>query len=267
MKIIITESQYKEIKEIYFSQGTLDRFPLSDAMDIVIAIGFGKFYKFLEGYIVKNYNLSLDEIDDSKKTIKSYIEDISNSWHAKKFTTKIKNRKLKFLQDYKVISHIIYKFFKNYMNTYEFGDVKYMKYRKHSEIIYWFFDREEKSFLGMIKGSYFKDTDANTNLIKTFGKKAFVVSLSSLKPDLKGQGYGKLMYLAVLDDSGTILSDKNLYPESRNIWVYALPKYARNVGYIDDKDDLILLDGDDLSRDVDDSDIFRFFATNKKIDI
>jgi uncharacterized ubiquitin-like protein YukD len=265
MKIIITESQYNELKEIYSSEGTLDRFPLSDAIDIVIAIGFRKFYDFLEHYIIKHYDLNLDEIDEAKKTIKNYLEEISNQWHSKKFTTKIKNRKLKFLQDYKVISHIIYKFFKNYMNTYEFGDVKFLKYKKNNEIIYWFFDIEEKSFLGMIKGVYLRDTDASRNLINTFGKKSFVVSLSSLKPDMKGQGYGKQMYLAVLDDSGAIFSDKTLYSESKNIWIYALPKYVRTVGYIDSSDNLVKLSGDDI--DVSDHKIYRFFATDRKIDI
>lgn len=264
MKIIITESQYNELKEIYYSEGTLDRFPLADAIDVVIAIGFRKFYKFLEDYLIKNYDLNLDEIDYAKKTIRNYLEEISNHWHAKKFEAKIKNRKLKFLQDYKVISHIVYKFFKNYMNTHSFGDVKFMKYKQGYDITYWFFDKEEKSFLGMIKGSYLRETDADPKLMYKLGKKSFVVSLSSLKPDMKGMGYGKQMYLAVLDDSGTILSDKNLYSESRNIWIYALPKYVKTAGYIDDSNQLVELDGEEPN--VRDNEIYRFFATNKKID-
>jgi len=73
MKIIITESQYNELKEIYYSEGTLNRFPLADAIDIVIAIGFRKFYNFLEDYVIKHYDLDLDEIDDAKKSIRSYM--------------------------------------------------------------------------------------------------------------------------------------------------------------------------------------------------
>lgn len=264
MKILITESQYSELKEIYYSEGTLDRFPLSDAIDVVKSIGFKDFYKFLESYVEKNYNIDLDEIDGSKKRIKNYLEDISNSWQSKEFKTKIKNNKLKFLNDYKVISHIIYKFFKKSMPIYEFGDVKFFKWKEPSSVNFWFFDSSEKTFLGVIKGQYLDQTLEVPRIIKKLGKKAFVVSLSSLKPDMKGQGYGKLMYLAVLDHCESILSDKNLYPESRNIWIHALPRYSKNAGYITNDYDFYTIDDPDEIKHGS-SDIHRFFATNRNL--
>jgi len=266
MKIIITENQYRELEEIHLATGELERFPISDSIEMIEEIGFNKFYSFLNDYLKKHLDIDLHKIKNSKLKISKFLDNIKYS-RTEKDTDLIdysESKKLRKLENIKVLSHIIYKFFKqesktsrNVIKFSEFEDLKFFRFNLTSDIKYWFFTSDEKRFLGVILGNTAQDI--NKSISEKFGKNAFIVNLSSIMENMKGVGYGKQMYLAILNDCGVILSDSVLYKDSYNIWVHALPKYVSYVGYIKKNNEL--KDIYDLPNEKIEN-VYRFFATN-----
>jgi GNAT superfamily N-acetyltransferase len=121
---------------------------------------------------------------------------------------------------------------------------------------YYFFDPLLKDIIGIVFCSDISEYHLSNYPIK---KTALCVNVSAVDKAFKGQGYGKKMYLAVIDHAGCLLSDQSLYNESLNIWVNVLPKYVNYVGYVDK-----FLKLKKIKQPLEDKkdEISRFFATN-----
>jgi len=236
----------KEIEEISLYQGTLSR-DIEDSLYNVIdnALKQSKIIKELIKFAKKEFFLDLSDIDPSE--LYEYWEDAAQGYGAK-----IKKNKLKKLKERYFWSAFMYRLVKNNFKLKNSQGLEFLEIQND----YFFFDPEIEDYIGFMTCSKLKDSSQTTNAIK---KSALCVNFSAVDKAFHGYGYGKKMYLAVIDDAGCLLSDISLYESSLNIWVNVLPKYVKYVGYIDDEDNIQKISSDVGLKQYD---IKRFFATN-----
>jgi len=236
----------KEIDEISFYQGTLSR-DIEDSLYNVIdnALKQSKIIKELIKFAKEAFFLDLSDIDPSE--LYEYWEDAAQGYGAK-----IKKNKLKKLKERYFWSAFMYRLAKNNFKLKNSQGLEFLEIQND----YFFFDPEIEDYIGFMTCSKLKNSSQTTNAIK---KSALCVNTSAVDKAFHGSGYGKKMYLAVIDDAGCLLSDTSLYDSSLNIWVNVLPKYVKYVGYIDDEDNIQKISGDVGLKQYH---IKRFFATN-----
>ena len=104
--------------------------------------------------------------------------------------------------------------------------LEYFKVNEFDYVNYYFFDPKFKIYIGFLN---VEETRPN----KLFPRNTYKVSLSMIETTLIGQGYGKSMYLSVIDDVDCLLSDEYLYKGSANIWINVLWRYYESVGFYD----------------------------------
>jgi hypothetical protein len=155
----------------------------------------------------------------SDEDIETYLSDLSYPNIVSKMPSKV-------FKNNDVISNLAYYISKDFLKIEKsnFG-LKYVKIKQNSYIKYYFFDSELNELVGILEINEFNSPYAPKN--------SYNVVVSAVDKYIKGTGYGKNMYLTVINDVGILFSDDMLYKESLNIWVNVLPKYIDNVGYVD----------------------------------
>lgn len=236
----------KEIEEIGFYQGSLSR-DIEDSLYNVIdnALKENKIIKELIKFAKEEFFLDLSDIHP--RDLYDYWTDAAQGYGAK-----IKKNKLKKLKERYFWSAFMYRLTKDNFKLKKFEGLEFIEIQND----YYFFDPEIKDYIGFITCSKLKDSSQTTRAIK---KSALCVSTSAVDKAFQGYGYGKKMYLAVINDAGCLLSDTSLYDSSLNIWVNVLPKYVEFTGYVDEEDNLRKISG---RMDMKAGGIKRFFATN-----
>jgi ribosomal protein S18 acetylase RimI-like enzyme len=181
-------------------------------------------------------------------------DELYHYWEqgGQSYTFKVKKTKLKKLEERYFWSAFMYKLVKNNFKLKKFEDLVFFEINND----YYFFDPDIEDYVGFISCGKLKDSSQTTNAIK---KSALCVNTSAVDKAFQGSGYGKKMYLAIINDAGCLLSDTSLYDSSLNIWANVLPKYIKYVGYVDESDNLRKISG---RMDTKAGGIKRFFATN-----
>jgi hypothetical protein len=189
--------------------------------------------------------IDLSSVDDYE--LSDYWGDVENNGTV----PKIKKKKLVGLTKNSFWSSFIYYLVKTNFKLKTYDDLEFLKKNDN----YYFFDSVLEDYIGYMACTELRDIGSYFPIKKS----ALVVNSSALHRAFKGSGYGKKMYLAVIEDAGCLLSDTGLYSESLNIWVNVLPKNVEYVGYIDAENNLRKLRGpiDKYSQNIQ-----RFFATN-----
>lgn len=236
----------KEIEEISLFQGTLSR-DIEDSLYNVIdnALKETKIIKELIKFAKEEFFLDLSDIHP--RDLYDYWTDAAQGYGAK-----IKKNKLKKLKERYFWSAFMYRLVKNNFKLKNSQGLEFLEIQND----YFFFDPEIEDYIGFMTCSKLGKSAWTTKAIK---KSALCVNTSAVDKAFHGSGYGKKMYLTVIDDAGCLLSDISLYESSLNIWVNVLPKYVKYVGYVDDEDNIQKISGNMGSKA---SEIKRFFATN-----
>jgi hypothetical protein len=236
----------KEIEEISFYGGKMGR-DIEDTLYNVIdnALKESKIIKELINFAKEEFFLDLSDIDPS---------ELYEYWRGagQGYGVKIKKNKLKKLKERYFWSAFMYRLAKNNFKLKKSQGLEFLEIQND----YFFFDPELKDYVGFMVCSKLGKSAWTTNAIK---KSALCVNTSAVDKAFHGLGYGKKMYLAVIDDAGCLLSDTGLYESSLNIWVNVLPKYVKYVGYVDDEDNIQKISGNVGLKQYH---IKRFFATN-----
>jgi ribosomal protein S18 acetylase RimI-like enzyme len=239
----------KEIDEISFYTGVLSReigFSLFEIIEKEVKTK--KIIDYTLKFAKENFVVDLTEFFNKNELLEVIQLGVNES-----FTTR--NKKLKFLEKRVFWTSLMYKIVKDNFKFKKFGELEYWN---HSHC-YFFFDRDLQDYIGFI--SYNKLDDILSGDNYPIKKSAICVSTSAIDKAFKGMGYGKKMYLAVIEDAGCLLSDTGLYAESLNIWVNVLPKVVKYTGYISEFGELKKISG---RMDTKQENIRRFFATNDR---
>jgi hypothetical protein len=237
----------KEIEEISFYSGVLDRSIGFSLFEIIKReIKTKKIIDYTLKFAKENFVVDLTEFFNKKELL-----EVIELGTTESFTTK--NKKLEFLEKRVFWSSLMYKIVKDNFKLKKYGELEYW----HHTRCYFFFDRDLQDYIGFI--SYNKLEDILSDGYYPIKKSAICVSTSAIDKAFKGMGYGKKMYLAVIEDAGCLLSDTGLYPDSLNIWVNVLPKVVKYTGYVSELGTLVKISG---RMDIQQGNIRRFFATN-----
>lgn len=208
MKIVITEKQFKVLNEVAISSGKLTIDVASEffhTIDYMIDNG-----KIKKSDIIK---LTRDYLDSNSntKTKKLSNDDILKYVYRLRYSHHTSNTPDDFTRP-DMVNGLAY-----YLSKHLFGFEKSMglNYVKLSmdKIKFVFFDPEIKQIVGFM-------------VLDKVNKNTWKVELSAVDETFVGRGYGKIMYLTVLNKVRKLLSDTILYKDSLNIWVNILPKYA-----------------------------------------
>jgi hypothetical protein len=221
MKYILNESQVKKLDELYIMDGVLDADVMSRFFyHTRIKIGQEKLVKLIKKYFKTQVGLE----GVKKKVFKNlsdkldYTDEISDLKRIEDFPKEFWN--------VDVISNLAYFIASNVFKLKKGVELEYMTYDGKSQ--YFFFDPELEELVGRVS----LDTHSSRNLPFST-KNSASIAFSALETMSKSQGYGKNMYLTLLQIYDIIFSDTSLYKESLNIWVNVLPKYAKSYGYVD----------------------------------
>lgn len=233
--IIITEKQLKKITEINLSQGVQE---FEKSWSVVFDYVNRKFTskkikKLIEKYFTEKLGIEISEGDMERI--------IANFPYIDGDIPELKN------QD--VLSNLAYFLAKKSEDWFKLGNLGCLKWGYE---IYIFFDLELQESIGHIKIQESNNQDYY---------EVPVVYTSSLDKEIKGQGYGKEMYLAILDDIPMLGSDKYLSKESLNIWVNVLPKYVYVIAKLEDRSQYVSMMGKNKPNY---TEVERYFATKNK---
>jgi len=248
VKYIITEQQYKNINEITVFDGVMRVNPsYKDILDIIIGdIGEKTYYRSVKQY-VKNV------LGYQKKFKKRDVKDYGRA--AMYDNTEDMSEELKKPE---VLSNMAYLMAKKFLKVKMLGELECYIKKYSSDKQYFFFDPE----LEMCVGSVYLNKRFEDDYLGAISlpEESYSVSLSKIDSDIKGMGYGKLMYLAVLSDVDVLMSDKSLYTDSLNIWVNVLPRYALTGAVMNDGKLKIIKPTTPILKH---EDVSRYFATKK----
>ena len=223
MKYLIKESQYKRLEEISLSRGLFEKEIFGPVVQCLIdEVGIDYIVESIKNILIRYYNFDNDFDKKDRKKINKKITDFIDNLIGDDLY--IKGKKLDVLTDPEIIEHIFYLICSNVKNMRSSGRVKYIKYKTSlGNYCYLFFT--ENKYIGFIEIT----KNHEMSLLTPTG--TYKVSLSALEPLMKGIGYGKDMYLAILNNISVLLSDSFLFEESYNLWTKNLPKYVKFVGF------------------------------------
>lgn len=217
MKYKITETQLNNLSEISVGQGKISFSPSYDDIFSLIAnkLGKGKIKKYIKTYFKDVVGYKLDD---------SELSDVVNNFNWIELTNLPKN-----LRNKDILPNLAYFLVKNVFGLSRLGSLEVYKHKVgrgyFGDTEYYFFDPELEISVGKVSG------EKNTNGV--IGK-YWAISTSGVDKGLVGRGYGKEMYLAILEDVKILASDRTLYGDSLNIWVNVLPKYVSVFAEFDD---------------------------------
>jgi len=247
VKYIITEQQYKKINEITIFDGVMRVSPTyKDILDIVIGDNHKEYNNSVKEYVKK-------VLGYQKKFKKRDVKDYARA--AQYDDTDDMSEELKKPE---VLSNMAYFMAKKFLKIKMLGELECYIKKYGNDKQYFFFDPE----LEMCVGSIYLNKRFEDDYLGAISltEKSYSVSLSKIDSDIKGMGYGKLMYLAVLSDVDILMSDKSLYPDSLNIWVNVLPRYALTGAVMNDGKLKIIKPTTPILKH---RDVSRYFATKK----
>jgi hypothetical protein len=237
----------RQIGEISLYSGVMDRTVESEIIGLLNMKLSGREIINKLRKFASRLAIDLSTVDDNE--LLDYWGDVENNGTV----PKVKKKKLVGLTKNSFWSSFIYYLVKTNFKLKKYDDLEFIKKNNN----YYFFDADIEDYIGFIVCDQLKDIGQRFKF--PIKKSASVVVSSAIHGAFKGQGYGKKMYLAVIEDAGCLLSDTGLYPESLNIWVNVLPKYVKYVGFVDINGDLKKMKGP-IEKYSDT--IERFFATN-----
>jgi len=216
MEYKITESQYKRLSEISVGSGKIS---FSDSYKDIFSnvwnnTSHEKIKKLVYAYFKEILGLKLSKIE-----LNTVVDELR--WiEPKHLPKKTRNKD--------VLPSLAYYLIKNLYGLKKMGNLEVWKNKSSDSFFgdteYVFFDPELEISIGRITGE--------KNISNKM--KFWSISTSSVDKGLIGRGYGKEMYLALLDDVKILSSDRTLYGDSLNIWVNVLPKYVPVYAEIND---------------------------------
>jgi hypothetical protein len=216
MDIVITENQYKLLKEIRVVSGKLTINDIDEKFleYITTKVGISKLLETTKKYLVNVLGIDIKKIRD---------EDINN------YLNQFYDVLPKIFRNKDVISNLNYYLAKKYLNIKSTSNgLEYViKNASHSDS-YFFFDTELEELIG-----FFAVKPISEKYQYQFPRKTYQVALTMVSKEIKGYGYGKRIYLSMLDMMDCLVSDDTLFNESLNIWFNVLPKEVPVVGYLD----------------------------------
>lgn len=220
MKYIITEEQFEFLNEMLTPSGTYDINVIQHFFSFVkYKLPTKKVIKITRKYFETTVGQDMSKYSD--EAIESYLSDLSYPRLTSGMPSKV-------FKNNDVISNLAYDISKNFFKIEKSNfELKYIKVKQNSFLKYFFFDSDLNELVGVLETEKFYSNYSPKNSYK--------VVVSAVDKYVKGSGYGKNMYLTVINDIDVLFSDDMLYKESLNIWVNVLPKYLNNVGYIDSK--------------------------------
>jgi len=237
--ILITEKQLKKLTEIDVISGTQE---------------FQKSWS-----IVFNYVDSKFEGKDIKKLIEKYFKQKLGVPLKDEEMTKIYGNfphisgDIPMLKNQDILSNLAYFLAKKSEDYIILGNFGCLKWYRNYNIAYIFFDLELQESIGFIR---INESHNNREYFEIP-----LVEVSSLDKEIKGYGYGKEMYLSLLDDVDVLGSDKYLAKESLNIWVNVLPKYVYVFAKLHGKSGFVSTMGKNKPNY---TEVERYFATKNK---
>ena len=250
MKYIITEEQYNRVNEINVVKGSMPvGATYKDILDLVKDdFGDKEYYKTVKQYVKKvlGYPKEFKKRDAKDYGEAALTDDID-----------VMPEELKRPD---VLANLAYYMAKKYLKVEMLGNLEcYIWKRSVFGKVYYFFDPELEICVGYINCS---TSDGFLGGID-FPNNTYSINTSQVDEGLKGGGYGKQMYLSVLEDVDYLLSDRMLYNDSLNIWVNVLPKYVYVFALFDYKKPVRITPKTPVLKH---DDVLRYFATkNPKV--
>lgn len=215
MKYIINEIQYKKLEEISISRGDTYAKEIFEPIIqyLLETLGMERLIRRIELILQEKFNLKTNKIDNFEKKMKDFINSLLVDHLS------IKGKKLNFVSDPETFSQILYILFKEQRRMENYGRLSFFVDSSPNHSDYFFF--AEDRYIGFIK-TVTMDSDEDFDGRLPSNTKKIVIS--ALEPMMKGMGYGKEMYLAIISRLDALLSDNFLFEESLAIWLHALPK-------------------------------------------
>ena len=236
MDIVLTEEQYKKIHEISLADGKFKDDIYPRFLEMINR-------KFSRKKVLSKTKEYFEEVVGVKKFKKgfgsNYISDLESG------TSALESGIDKLYKNIDVISNLCFYLARSFLKMKKGVELLYVKVNHFDEEFY-FFDPELEELVGRMN-------------ITEKGDEG-IVSLSAVDEFSKGKGYGKNMYLTILNIYKTIYSDTYLYSDSLNIWVNVLPNYAKAFGYINN---LKRRKKFGIGQRINFDDVYRFYATNR----
>jgi len=203
MKYVITENQFKKLQEEMMTlKGSMDFSPIYNSISkLETALGEDT----LKDLVVE-YLTSVVGMDESE--IKKLLGSSNNVYKLEKRID--------------LIPSFIY-----YVGVNNYQMVSVSPSLSYFVIPFWGWDRyyvdpEIESYVGFLSLHRNKYVSKKDSKEYSCGK---VNGIQIIKP-FKSSGYGKQIYVSLLDEFEVVKSDDQLFTDSLNIWVNVLPKYA-----------------------------------------
>jgi hypothetical protein len=208
MKYIITEKQL-EVIEIGTARGRFESFPITKVWNYFNRVmkKKHKIESFKKYYFKKS---GFDKIKIGDSSILSFFDFLVDDTSVSDVPDEFKKED--------VILNFTYYIADNYFDLKKGFNINYLKIKDILGNDYFFFDSNEKKFVGMIFTS--KSTDFDSS------KKTFRITTSSAVKSQIGKGYGTKMYLSVINDVDYLKSDGMLFTGALRMWRDILPKYV-----------------------------------------
>lgn len=213
MKIIVKESQIKQIQEISTFRGTHITDPSYEKL-FVFFDRETEFPKWIEKYLKKVLGFKIKDVN-----IADYIDYLTNGrgddYHIPKELKKVD-----------VKSNLAYFLAKNFGGLKKLGNLEALPmFGDGDNIMYYFFDPELEESIGYIGVTKPYGGKFQESIIK-IPKGSKSVYESSVDKEVRGSGVGKEMYLSILEEVPILFCDSILSQSSLNIWVNVLPRFV-----------------------------------------
>ena len=206
MKYIITESQYKSLKEVSIAKGIFKSSPVQYFWTFInSSVSERRRVNAFKSYYAKVLGMNVDGLsNDDILAFYDELDELGTSLIPKKLKTKNILLGFAFYLAKKLTA------LKNGRELVYFVDIR------DASRNYYFFDPASMLFVGRIATNRSDITSGESYKIKT----------TAADKSLIGMGYGTKMYLSILDDVDYLISDGTLYPTSLRVWTSTLPKYS-----------------------------------------
>lgn len=206
MKYIITESQYKSLKEVSIGKGIFKSSPVQYFWTFInSSISERKRVNAFKSYYTKVLGMNVDGLStDDILAFYDELDELGTSSIPKKLKTK------------NILSGFAFYLAKRLTSLKSGRGLVYFVDSRDDGRNYYFFDPTSMLFVGRI----------GTNRSDITPGESYKIKMTAADKSLIGMGYGTKMYLSILDDVDYLISDGTLYPTSLRVWVSSLPKYS-----------------------------------------
>ena len=218
MKYIITEKQYNLLNEINYVSDPWGRIDIEDKfLTNLINSGIKKLTIYNR---VRDYFETVVGVDTTEMNLMDIEFYVNNIYGEQKW-----NKLDDIFYNKDVIGGLCYYLAKTLIGL-KPGSTGLSYVETPRENIFWFFDDELEELAG-----YALVTEFNPkNWYKLY--KLLPKNTKMMRMILGDKGYGKHIYMFLVNKFDLLLSDDTLFPDSLNMWVNVLPKICPTVGYI-----------------------------------